>query len=83
MTAKELLQKLECLEYGYGADNKEKEDSCNLQCLPIVISTENGTEEIKSVILRNDYLAPYCRVIELSTKAFIKDEETQAEQKEQ
>lgn len=70
MIAKELLEKLHRLEYGYGADNKDKNESTdeNLLCLPIVINTENGTQEIKSVILRTDDLAPYCRVIELSTK---------------
>ncbi len=70
MTVKELLEKLRRLEYGYGADNIDKNESTdeNLLCLPIVINTENGTQEIKSVILRTDDLSPYCRVIELSTK---------------
>ena len=76
MTAKELLEKLQCLEYGYGADNKSHDTSRNenLLCLPIVISTESGTQEVKSMILRTDDLSPYCRVIELSTRTFIKDD---------
>lgn len=82
MTAKELLEKLQCLEYGYGADNKTKSTDENLLCLPMVINTEDGTQEIQSVILRTDILSPYCRVIELSTKTFIKPDEVEAEQKD-
>lgn len=79
MTAKELLEKLECLEYGYGADNKTESTHENLLCLPIVINSEDGTQEIKSIILRNDNLSPYCRVIELSTKTIIKPNEVKKE----
>ena len=77
MTAKELLQKLQCLEYGYGADNISHENCAdeNLLCLPIVVSTEDGTQEVKSIILRSDVLSPYCRVIELSTKTLIRGDE--------
>lgn len=82
MTVKELLEKLQCLEYGYGADNKTEPTSENLLCLPIVINTEDGTREIKSIILRTDDLSPYCRVVELSTKTFIKPNEVKAEQKD-
>lgn len=80
MTAKELLEKLRRLEYGYGTDNIESRDE-NLLCLPIVIETENGTQEIKSVILRRDDLSPYCRVIELSTQTIIKGDAVKAEKR--
>ena len=82
MTVKELLEKLQCLEYGYGADNKTESTNENLLCLPIVINTEDGTREVKSIILRTDDLSPYCRVVELSTKTFIKPDEVKIEQKD-
>ena len=80
MTAKELLEKLQCLEYGYGPDNRshENHEDENFLCLPIVIETEDGTREVQSMILRSDYASPYCRVIELSTKTYIKSDEVKA-----
>lgn len=64
MTIKELISQLECLE-------RDMDDS---RALPAVIETENGTMEIKSVIVRPDYVSPYCRVVELSPKEPVKKE---------
>ena len=64
MTVKELISQLECLE-------RDMDDS---RALPAVIETESGTMEIKSVIVRPDYISSYCRVVELSPKEPIKKE---------
>lgn len=64
MTVRELISQLECLEYSM--------DDC--RALPAVIETENGTMEIKSVIVRPDYVSSYCRVVELSPNEPVKKE---------
>lgn len=66
MTIRELISQLECLEY----------DMDDRRALPAVIQTENGTMEIKSIIVRPDYVSPYCRVVELSPKEPEKKETT-------
>lgn len=38
----------------------------NLGEMPAVIETESGTRAIKQVIVRDDRLASYCTVVELS-----------------
>ena len=62
MTIRELISQLECLE----------RDMDDLRALPAVIQTESGTMEIKSVIVRPDYMSPYCRVVELSPRESVK-----------
>lgn len=42
--------------------------------LPVIINTEDGPKTIQSVIIRPDDFAPYCTVIELSTKKIHKEE---------
>lgn len=64
MTIRELISQLECLVSDM--------DDCRV--LPAVIETESGTTEIKSVIVRPDYLSSYCRVVELSPKEPVKKE---------
>ena len=64
MTIRELISQLKCLEY----------DMDDRRALPAVIETESGTIEIKSVIVRPDYMSPYCRVVELSPKEPVKKE---------
>lgn len=38
----------------------------NLGEMPVVIETESGTRAVKQVIVRDDRLASYCTVVEMS-----------------